>query len=102
MVLGRFLRFIIVRWCGDLEQLAGERDIVLVRATCEQAVMPDAVEAGWQDMEQEAADELVGAEGHDLLPVTATAAIILVAEGDVLTIEPDEAAVRDRNAVSVA
>jgi hypothetical protein len=30
--------------------------------------MPDAVEAMWQDMEQEAADELVRCERHDALP----------------------------------
>jgi hypothetical protein len=36
--------------------------------TGEQAVMPDAVEAARQDVEQEAADELVGRQRHDLLP----------------------------------
>ncbi len=44
--------------------------------------MADAVEAARQDVEQEAADELVGGERHDLLAVGAVAAIVLVAEGD--------------------
>ena len=37
--------------------------------------MADAVEPARQDVEQEAADELVGAERHDLLPVGAIAAV---------------------------
>src|SRR6202051_4270441 len=41
------------------KQLAGTRYIGLAWGTGEQAVMADAVEATWQDMEQEAADELV-------------------------------------------
>src|ERR1700692_2851048 len=41
------------------KQLAGTRYIGLACGTGEQAVMADAVEATWQDMEQEAADELV-------------------------------------------
>ena len=39
--------------------------------------MADAVEVARQDIEQEAADELVGAERHDLLAIDAAAAIIL-------------------------
>ena len=64
--------------------------------------MPDAMEAARQDVEQEAADELVGRERHDLLPVGAVAAIILVAEGDASLVEGDQAAVRDRDPVGVA
>ena len=44
--------------------------------------MPDAVKAGGQHMEQEAADELVRRERHDALPLGAIAAVVLVAEGD--------------------
>lgn len=64
--------------------------------------MPDAMEAARQDTEQEAADELVGGKRHDLLPVGAVAAIVLVAKGDTALIEPDEAPVRDRDPVGVA
>jgi len=39
--------------------------------------MPDAVEAAWQDVDQEAADELVGGQRHDLLAFGAIAAIVL-------------------------
>ena len=72
---------IVGRWRNH-EQLAGEREAVLAGRASKQAVVADAVEPAWQDMEQEAADELLGGKCHHLLPVGAAAAIILVAEGD--------------------
>ena len=71
----------------DGEQLAGEREAGLAGGAGEQAVVADAMEAARQDVEQEAADELVGGERHDLLPVGAVAAIVLVAEGDAALVE---------------
>jgi hypothetical protein len=50
----------------------------------------NAVEPGRQQVEQEAADELVDAERHDLLAVRAVAAIVLVAEGDIGLVERDQ------------
>ena len=47
------------RFCNG-EQLARLGDIVGARAAGEQAVVADAVEAVWQDMDQESADELGG------------------------------------------
>ena len=44
----------------------GRRD--LARRAGEQAVAANAVELTRQDVRQEAADELVGAERHDALP----------------------------------
>src|SRR3546814_7302395 len=46
--------------------------------------------------------ELVGPKGHDLLPSGTGLAVVLVAEGDPGFVEPEEAAVRYRNAVGVA
>lgn len=60
------------------------------------------MEAARQDVEQEPTDELVGGERHDLLPVGARAAIVLVAEGDVALVETDDASVRDGDPVRVA
>jgi hypothetical protein len=60
------------------------------------------VEPGRQKVEQEAADELVGAERHDALAVCAIAAIILVAEGDAGRVEGEQPPVRDGDAVGVA
>ena len=64
--------------------------------------MPDAVEAVWQNVDQEAPDELNCGQGHDLLPVDAGAAIILVVEGHAGLVEGDEAAVGDRHPMGVA
>jgi hypothetical protein len=58
-----------------------------------EADVPDAVEAGWQDVEQEAAHELAGVEGHDLL--AALAAAVLPAEADPAVGHADEPAVGD-------
>jgi len=57
--------------------------------------------AAWVGMKQEAADELVGGERNDLLPVRTAAAIILRAEGDAALVEGDQATVRDRDPVGV-
>ena len=43
--------------------------------------MAHAVEATRQDIEQEAADELVRRERHDALPLRTIAAVVFVAEG---------------------
>lgn len=64
--------------------------------------MSDAMEATRQHMEQEATNELVGGERHDLLAVSAVAAIVLVAECDAVTVEGDQAMVRDRDPMCVA
>ena len=66
----------------DRQQLAGAGDAGLASGTGEQAIMPDAVEPARQNVEQEAADELVGGERHDALAVGPVTAIILVAESD--------------------
>ena len=85
--VGRLVRRVVVGRRRDGEQLAGEREAGLAGGAGEQAVVADAVEAARQDVEQEAADELVGGERHDLLPLGAVAAIILVAEGDAGLVE---------------
>ena len=64
--------------------------------------MANAVEPARQDVKQEAADELVGGERHDALPVRAIATIVLVAEGDAGLVEGEQPPVRDGDAVSVA
>jgi hypothetical protein len=61
--------------------------------------MTDAVEAVGENVEQEAADELVRAERHGALAVGAVAAIVLVAERDTGLVECDQPVVRDGNAV---
>jgi hypothetical protein len=62
----------------------------------------DAVEAAWRHVQEKAADELVGREGHGLEPVASLDPIVLPLEGDPLAVERNEAGVRDRDAVGVA
>jgi hypothetical protein len=60
------------------------------------------VETVRQDMEQEAADELVRCERHDALPLRTIAAVVFVAEGDTGLIERKQALVGDGDPVGVA
>ena len=64
--------------------------------------MADAVEAGWQDVDQEAAHELGGGGCHDLLAVATVGAIVLPSEGDAGAAAGDQPAVGDGDTVSVA
>ena len=62
--------------------------------------MTDAVEVVRQGVEQKPADELVGAEGHDLR--LAVVPIVFPTEGDLVVGQVDEPGVRDGNAMRVA
>src|SRR6476619_1880764 len=90
--IDRALWLIVVRWRRDGQQRAGEPEAGFARGAGEQAVVADAVEAARQEMEEKAADELVGRERDDLLPIGPAAAIVLVAEGDAGLVEADQAA----------
>ena len=50
------------RW--HIESPSTEFELVGAMAVGEQAVVTDAMEAGWEDVEQEAAHELAGVETH--------------------------------------
>src|SRR6266851_1251546 len=56
----------------------------------------------WEDVEEEAPDELVGGERHGAEPRLPVAAIVLVTEGHAALVEAEQAAVRDGDAVGVA
>ena len=64
--------------------------------------MTDAVEALGQDVEQEAADELVRLQRHRLVPIAALEPVVLPREGDAGVVGRDQAAVGDCDAVGVA
>jgi len=53
----------------------------------------DAVEALGQDVNEEAADELVGRERHDLVAIGSLYPIVLVFEADTIVVERDQPAV---------
>ena len=60
----------LIVWRRHVEQLPRSRDILGAPAVSEQTIVPDAVETVGQDMDEEAADELVNGERHDLGPLT--------------------------------
>jgi hypothetical protein len=92
---------LVFRFCNG-EQLTRTCDVVGARAFGEQAVVADAVEAFWQHVDEEAADEIVRAERHAFVSIAALDAIVLPLESDILLIEGDQAAVGDGNAVGIA
>ena len=55
-------------WLRHVEQLARSRDVLSSPAVGEETVVADAMEAAGQDVDQEAADELVDGERHYLGP----------------------------------
>src|SRR5262249_12685068 len=71
-------------------------------AVGKQAIMADAVEPFWQDVHEEAANELVGMERHRLPAIGAIKPIVLPAEGDATIVGGDEAPVGDGDAMRVA
>jgi hypothetical protein len=85
-----------------VEQLAHPPDVLDAGSVGEEAVVADAMEPARQDVDQEAADELVGSQCHDLLALATLGAIVLPLEGDAVAIERDQAGVGDRDAMSVA
>ena len=82
------------------EQGAGQRQQLFAEAVGEQAVVTDAHEASGQNMEEEAAQELLGIEGHDALLVAV--GMIPPKETDALTVEGGEAVVGDGHAMGIA
>jgi len=87
-VLGRFRDR---RWWQLMQQLSDRWDIVLAVGVGEQPVVADAVKAGGQDMQQEAAHELLGRDGHHFAARSAVLAIVFPAERDVLIVRGHEA-----------
>ena len=95
-ITGRFL------WLWNAEQLPRSCDVVGAPAIGEETVVTDAVEPVGQDMDQEAADELVGVERHKLAASVALGPVIRPFEGHSLAVEGNEPAVGDRDPVRVA
>jgi hypothetical protein len=60
------------------------------------------VQAFWQHVDEEAADELVGGEPHASVSIAPLDAVVLPLEGDTLLVVGDQAAVGDDDAVGIA
>ena len=85
---------------GDVEQQAAAQQRSGPLAVGEEAEVADADQAFRQNVDEEAPQELVGRDHHDLL--LADGCVVLPAEGDLIVLEADEAMVRDRDTVGVA
>jgi len=72
-----FIGRIVRRWWCDIEQPARAFELILAPCAGEQAIVSDAMKSARQGVEEEAADELVRGERHDLLPFGARLAVIL-------------------------
>jgi hypothetical protein len=83
-----------------IEKFAAKGELGSAMAVGHEAEVADAVETVGQHMKQEAANELVGLELHDLC--RAVLAIVFPREGDMIVVECDEPAVGDRDAMGVA
>src|SRR5271165_5099026 len=81
------------------DQLPAARELLCTMAVAEEAVIANAVKPVWQHMDQEAADELPGLEGHGLLAVVIP--VILPAEADLAVVHGDQAVVGDGDAVGI-
>jgi hypothetical protein len=72
----------------------------MAEAIGEQSEVADAHEAFWQHMEKEAAQQLGGIESHAAL--LCAVGIVLVAEGDMFTVEVEQALIGGGHAMGVA
>src|SRR5206468_3331762 len=86
----------------DAEQVADAGEVLGAPAIGEQAVVADAVEAAGQDVDEEATDELVAGQRHDLHALASLGAVVLPPEDDTVVVAGDEAAVGDGDAMGVA
>src|SRR5262249_4456822 len=89
-------------WVGYGEEPAGQCNVVGPGGIGEEAVVTDAMKIVGQGMDQEAADELVGVECHQLVASVALGPVILPFESDALAGESDEPAIGNSSAVGVA
>ena len=103
---GGRVRLPVARWQRRARRSAGPeaggaaREALASVALGEKAVVPDAVEAVGQDVEQETPDELVWGEAHDAGAPPAT--IVLVGERDFIVVDGDKPRIGDRRAMRVA
>src|SRR6266702_2170188 len=82
------------------EQSAATFERSTPSAVGEESEVSDANQAAGQDVKQEAAQELMSGDSHDLL--LATVSIVPPAEGDAIVLEGHAAMVRDGYAMGVA
>src|ERR1700757_370603 len=103
IVLAGFLgRILLSRRWGEVQELAHGVNRFGAIAAGEQAIVAYAVEALGQDVDEEAADELVNVERHRGVAARSLDPVVLDLEGDPPPVERDQAAVGDGDTVGVA
>ena len=73
-----------------MQQLARRGDLGFAVGVGEHPIVADAMKAGGQHVQQEAAHELLGPQGHSLVARVAVFAVVLPAEGDAAIITSEE------------
>ena len=86
----------------SVEQLTAQGKILLFVAAGKQPVVPDALKARWQGMEQEAANELLGGNGHAPGFLAIGGAVILVLEGNLIAVQGENPLIGNGDTVSIA
>ena len=85
--------FGLVLWCRQVEQLACPCQVFGATAIGKEPVMANAVEARWQDVDEEPSDELVGWQGHGGPRTAAFDPVVFPLECHPFVVEGDETAV---------
>ena len=92
--------FSVVR--NDMQQRTHLGEILRAPAIGDQPVVPNAVKSAGQNVEQEAAHELVSSECHRLVARAALGPVILPAKCDAAFVHGDKSLIGDCHAVRVA
>ena len=97
--MGKYLRLIVVGgilyfWLlgNDTEQITHLHQVFGPSGVGEQTVMTDTMKAMGQHMDEETANELIRAQGHDLVAGPSFDPVVLPLEGDAFAIARDQAA----------
>ena len=83
------------------EEFSGFGDEGGAVAVGEHAVRANAMKSFWEDMQQEAADELVDIKGHGGVTICPFDPVILPFEGDAAVVDGDQPSIGDGDPVGV-
>src|SRR5271157_1157011 len=100
--VGRLLLLHRLHRCRRRDQIARPRDGLRLAAAGQQPVVPDAVEAVRQDVDQKPADELAWLERHGLVAAGPLDPVVFVAKRNAGRVGGDKPAVGDGDPVGVA
>lgn len=85
-----------------LQQASTLRELVRTVPIRKQAVVANPVEPIWEDVQQEATDELASGQPHDFASRRTVLSVIPPAEADMVIVEIEETAIANGNAMRVA